>query len=157
MKWVDLFQYMTTLEAKADIAKKDVDIVRALSKEPVVMAFVEGQYRNTSGLGKKFFRKEIKELLDLISEGQLASSEEDSIRDLFTHFIDTICVYETTTNPVVRRWASCAKVLKDDSTKDLAVRVLNGNNVLKNFTRTSLQWTLSESTRLGCPCRPFNG
>ena len=50
------------------------------------MAFVEGQYRNTSGLGKKFFRKEIKELLDLISEGQQPVQKKIVMRSVYTFY-----------------------------------------------------------------------
>jgi hypothetical protein len=136
--------------------RTQVDVVTRLARMPAFMLSVRLSYEAAPAAVKPVLKRRLKALLGRLAH-EVLRSPDDGLYDVVREVVHKVRLHEGHSHPDVRRWAeTCAAVADDESVRVMAA-VADSYPELRDLTRATLSYLVSECNRLGAPVLALRG
>ena len=129
-------------------------LLRAL-EDPMLMAPVESCYTALNKPTRTYLKAfAVKRLRSVLTQ----DVQDGSVSRLVAHVVDKLRLHEHATDVEVKRYArTCAALHADEPLRVLVLQMCDGDATLAAVVRASMDWTVADCIRRGCPVMPFSG
>ena len=127
-------------------------LLRALD-DPMLMAPVESCYKALNKPTRTYLKSfVVKRLRSVLTQ----DVQNGSVSSLVAHVVDKLRLHVHAADVEVKRYArTCAALHADEPLRVLVLQMCDADETLATVVRASLDWTVADCIRRGCPVMPF--